>query len=322
MQRRRDRAKTAQRNFRRRQAEKTLDLNKSHKRMEKLLEQIVRAHAVDDGAALDLAVAEARTLVDVGEPQQRGDAPRNLPEPLNPVTSDRIDVNTTDNDDGIAGRFSPRLSYGLLMPEKVKITTAPVDIRQYIGPARHTVAGCIMWTCLDYAVTIMKQTGGEPVKGTSPRDLQPQSPAHQLFKGALSHSKPLHDIAYIMDLIEARIEFRDRGYMRSDCRGADEVSRRILETSVHDELRCRGVKMDQWWTALEIEAYIWDLVTGFGYRPLQKALEISIESVVPLAKALASRAVCFGNGPRWNQNHVTEFTRVWAQTVNEALSQR
>lgn len=280
----------------------------------------MRAHAEDDQLALGQAVAEAGTVVSIdGSSQTRQSSQEEHESSMAETAAPLAEMRPCTPTESTLGRFSPRLNYSLPWPETVKILTPPVDIRQCVGDGRHTVAGCIMWTCLDYALAVTKDAA---IKHTlaGPQDLPPQSPAQKFFDVALSHSKPLHDIAYMLELVEARIELRDTGYMRSDSRGANEVSRRILEGSVQDDLRERGVKMEQWWTVSDIEAYIWDLLDASRSFGLQRSLKTSTAVVMPLAKSLAPRSVCFGDGPRWNAKNVAILARTWVQTVNEIFT--
>jgi hypothetical protein len=154
--------------------------------------------------------------------------------------------------------------------------------------------------------------------------------SHGVWQRALGHSKPLQDLAYLEALLDARLEFRRLGYMSQDTpprspphaagqspparltkSGTDEAARQLVEGQVIHGLMARGVNLNDHWTALEIEQYIRVCVGRERFAALQQALTSTLvhplqsqqveelESIRMLANSLASRAVCFGDGPRW-----------------------
>lgn len=179
-----------------------------------------------------------------------------------------------------------------------------------------------MRACLDYACSIMGEAAVTESDGRRLLQCLPsETAARQLVNGALRYVEPCRDIAYRMVLVEARVEFRNLGYMRSDNRRADEISRRTLETSVRKALRMRSVRMNEWWTALNIEAYIQRKMGVLPFSRLQRSLldddSTGSRIVSALAQILAPRAVCFGNGPRWSRPHVIMLVDTWVQGMND-----
>ncbi|EXJ87881.1 hypothetical protein A1O1_04808 [Capronia coronata CBS 617.96] len=238
-----------------------------------------------------------------------------------------------------SGRMSPRFDYGVWIdPDRfLKNFEPPIDIAPYLGRGEYTIAGHIAWACLDLGYTylqdIMEQRALTPIFNTTtasltpeqdseadyPRSLPPNSGARRLFDLALRHSMPLHDLDYIIAMVEARIEFRRLGYMRRDNPGADAVKRELLQGRVFEDHRKRGVRMDQWWSAMDIERYIERTMGVYEFASFQAALRARQEAhtnlLMPLAHSLAQRAICFGDGPRWRADHVAMFARTWISMV-------
>ncbi|KAJ9603429.1 hypothetical protein H2200_012207 [Cladophialophora chaetospira] len=340
-QSRRDRGKIAQRNFRKREADKVSDLKKTHERLRRLVQEVVLASRDDDQTALNHAIAEAGRAIGLEENDSSDSKSRSLSQEhgtstafvSNAVTFE-IPEKLFDGDPrrppichNRSGRMSPRFDYGIWIdPERFfKILEPSADIRPYVGTRRHTVAGHITWATLDYGYAclreaIMFQMGRDIDIEELPESLPPGSAARRLFDVSVRHTKQLHDIAYIMDLVEARLEFDKLGYMRSNTRGADEPSRQVLEGQVLGGLRARGVRLDQWLSALDIEAHIRHQMGILEFSAFQTALSqkqsIQTQLLMPLARTLAHRGVCFGDGPRWNVTYVTALVHAWVSHIS------
>ncbi|OAG38516.1 hypothetical protein AYO21_07338 [Fonsecaea monophora] len=371
-QRRRDKGKVAQRNFRKRQAEKALELKQNHKQLRHLVETVVLAHRDGDTATLSQAIAQAGRAIGVGLDGDRMDRVderaqsdpshtsmegvvtgiSNIIRPVCAATTEySVEPTVTDRDTGQSllqlsqprsGRFSPRLDYGIwLDPERfLKIVDPPLDIRPYIGARKHTVAGRIAWAALDYGYACLQEammtsqpattftastaTGARKSKADWLTLLPPESAGRRAFDRSLRHSTPLHDVAYMMDLVAARIEFRQQGYMRANTRGADEIARQAMAGSVAAELRVRGVRMDQWWSALDIEAHVQTEMGVWDFAAWQMALcggnqetnNSHAELIMPLVESLGHSGVCFGDGPRWHVPRVKALVRAWWSQVS------
>ena len=345
LQQRRESGKVAQRNFRNRQAAKALELKQQHENLRSIVERIVLAQRDNDQTSLNHAIVEAGKAVgvEVGACSQSTipDCPKDTHTSLDPRSSSGIHtspsvlLDTARPGESVrrshSGRLSPRLDYGLwLDPDRfLKIFEPPTDIRPYIGPGMYTVAGHIAWACLDYghaclreAIMMIEMHDGMH-RGDLGSSLPPGSAARRAFDLSLRHSKPLHDITYIMALVEARMEFRRLGYMQSDSSGADESTRQIMEERVSGELHSKGVKMDQWWSALEIEAHVRQRLGILEFSAFQTALcnqeATETQLMMPLAQTLAHRGVCFGDGPRWNAVHVMTLVSEWAHHMTTVV---
>ncbi|OAL40684.1 hypothetical protein AYO20_00420 [Fonsecaea nubica] len=360
MQRRRDQGKVAQRNFRKREAEKALELKQNYKQLRHLVENVVLAHRDRDQATLSEAIAEAGRAIGLDGVDERAqydpshisiEAISNIRPACAATIQGPVEPTATDRDTGRwspplapqprSGRFSPRLDYGIwLDPERfLKIVDPPLDILPYIGAGKHTVAGRIAWATLDYGYACLQEammTSTQPTTTTatgptgptkSTADwltlLPPESAARRAFDRSLRHSTPLHDVAYMMDLVAARIEFRQRGYMRAHTRGADEISRQIMAGSVADELRVRGVRMDRWWTALDIQVHVQAEMGVLDFAAWQMALCSNQETdnghaglIMPLVESLSRSGVCFGDGPRWHAPLVKALVGAWWSQVS------
>lgn len=331
LQRRRDRGKVAQRAFRKRQADKATEQRRNHERLERLVHEIVVAHGREDRAQLDRAVAEAGALLGISPPQSKASSPaREVADDTQIISSVNDAVSShpsLEAGNSQTGRFSPRLDYGLLWLEPdrfMKIFDPPSDIRPYIGTGKDTVAGHVMWACLDHGLAVLRQSitdaafGDEAVRHLSPS-------AQQLFSFALGHMEPLPDVEYVMAMLEARHEFREMGYMRSDNSGADEDRRLALENTVLRSLRSKGIKFDLWWTALDISEYSRMSMGLSKFSRFQNGLldrrPTEVEAMQLLAQRLAPRAVCFGNGPRWNAVIVMSFVDSWVRAGAEFFAQ-
>jgi len=112
------------------------------------------------------------------------------------------------------------------------------------------------------------------------------------------------------------------GYMRGDNPGADAVSSQRLGQRVREDLGKRGVRKDQWWSALDIERHLGQEMGVSEFSAFQAALscqqEAQTELLKPLARSLAQRSVCCGDGPRWRADHVVRFVGAWVSLVLEA----
>lgn len=331
-------------------------LKEDHERLKRLVVTIVDAARVDDLARLNAAIIDAGRatgldithLVDIDTRPTRSLArvkqstislddartPQTFPHPPEgPMEVPPYDSQT--------GRMSPRWGYGVwLDPDRfLKIFQPPIDIVPYLGAGKHTVAGHIVWACLDYAYAclldamrkhIATSSGIPPGQGSGsdhyPHSLPPNSAARALFDHSLRHSKPLHDVAYIAALLEARMEFRRMGYMRADNPGANAESREMLQRRVFEDFEKRGVRMDQWWSALDVQKYIGQKMEVCEFAAFQAALrceqEAQIQLLRPLARTLAQSGVCFGDGPRWRADHVVMVVNAWARAVSDQRATR
>lgn len=319
-------------------------MKRNHEQLKRLVREIVLARRDDDLVTLNQAIAEAGTAIGLLDNTPPPSEPRSCSfeqnESTNVVSNSSVlqssgnvfdeDVHQHSLANPRSGRFSPRLDYGLWIDQDrfIKIFEPPLDIRPYIGPGRHTVAGYITWACLHYGYACLQEAMttltyvGQDVKGDLVRSLPPGSASRQAFDLSLRHSRHLHDIAFITALVKARIDFHDLGYTQSNTRGSDEISRQTLEGRVKADLRNRGVRMDQWWSALDIEAHLRTRIGVLKFSTLQRALvnEQAMETqlIMPLAQSLAHRAVCFGEGPRWNTIDVTALVSAWVSHVTTA----
>lgn len=315
-----------------------------------MVEEIVLASRADDRVLLNHAITEASEAVGLT-------LDRSLPSPKSSHLQDDSSVavarSTQRNQETLrdlstksfrqpsvchnnSGRFSPRLDYGMWIdPDRfVRIIEPPEDIRPYVGSKKHTVAGRIAWACLDYGYACLQEA---MMYQMSPRVLAAEhvnddddvlflsipsdSACRRLFNLSLRHSKPLHDIEYILALVEARMEFRNMGYMRSNTRGSDEISRQVMQDCVLNGLRARGVRMEKWWTALDIEVYIQQRMGILEFSSFQAALydeqAPQTELMMPLAQTLAHQGVCFGDGPRWNAANVMTLVDAWIRHISD-----
>jgi hypothetical protein len=173
-----------------------------------------------------------------------------------------------------------------------------------------------MIACLRYASAIMQQA----TQSTTPAA---RAESTRLLSVGLGHSKHLQNIEFMLCLVEARLEFYSRQHIRSHIRGADEIARQTLEDAVVQDLRSRGIQEKDWWTALQIEAFIRSEMGQGPYLKLQGWLSdkqgVVSQLVAVLTQSLAPKAVCFGNGPRWFAAHAAILTRTWVLTVNEIV---
>ncbi|KAK5047234.1 hypothetical protein LTR84_006756 [Exophiala bonariae] len=341
LRRRRDNGKVAQRNFRTRQAEKASELKQNYEQLKRIVETIVLAHGEHDQAKLNDAIAQAgqATGLEVVERCALSTSPKAsivvakrpglvhgsaVAASAQPTTRD---IYRESFYQPRSGRFSPRLGYGIwLEPERfLKILDPPLDILPYVGAGKYTVAGRIAWASLDYGYACLQEAMIARATNTIPKDdwiasLPPESAARRAFDRSLRHSKPLHDVAYMMDLVEARIEFREQGYMRGNTRGGDEVSRQVMQGSVAHDLRARRVRMDQWWTALDIEAHLQAVMGVDDFSALQIALcsqeADQAQMFMPLARSLGHNGVCFGDGPRWHAPSVKALVSAWLDQIS------
>ncbi len=226
-----------------------------------------------------------------------------------------------------SGRMSPRFNYGLwLDPARgLKIYKPPIDIAPYLGVGMYNVAGRINWACLDYGYACLQEAFEKDWgKQMCPESLPPNSASRIFVEQILRHPKPLHDVAFLFALLEAREEFRRLGYMRGDRLGANVESSQILDRRLREDFRSRGIKRDEYWSPLDVERYIQKKMGFFEFLAFQSALSCeeiegpNMEVLRPLTATLVQSSTCLGDGPRWKVSHAMRAVDAWACTVGRS----
>jgi hypothetical protein len=221
---------------------------------------------------------------------------------------------------GQSGHMSPRLDYGLWPDQDrfPRVFLPPDDIVPFLGARMNTFAGYIAWACLEYAYSCLRKAIWK--HRAAERHLLPPGVAARTFLSqSLRPSKQLHVVAYIAARVEARLEFRELGYIRGDNPAVNieydqMIARRTLQSFLDKE-----VELDQWWLVSDIERYAIEKIGVARFAVFQAALgrgeATYIQALRPLTRALAQSFVCAGEGARWRADHVITVVDAWIYTV-------
>ncbi|KAI1377160.1 hypothetical protein F4677DRAFT_444964 [Hypoxylon crocopeplum] len=349
LQRRRERGKLAQRAFRKRQSKASRDKRDETQKLKAAIEEIVRAAGHNDHPELLRAIREAAETAgldaqpllvnDSGGDTEDSTIARTsppLPEPRDLVSvSGNSPLRTTDTpqemaipniqtecwlndraqtppETGVAlGWMSPRLDYGLWFDtcRFVRTEEPPQDIVPYLGKGKNTFAGRLFWTCVDYLLKLCRKA--ESYERTNPRLAKE---VKEKIWSMIQHSPPLHNVRYILALAEARLEFRDRGYIEGDNPAGDSDSAKLLFGHVIADYTSRGEDTTVWLSPIEVECELRRRLSHSSFSHLEHALQLwdtnqgkgpLAEVVEPLIQRLVCNSICFGDGPRWRIDHVS-----------------
>ncbi|TAQ88309.1 hypothetical protein B7494_g3362 [Chlorociboria aeruginascens] len=348
LRRRREQGKVSQRAFRERQSAAVRKLKEEHEELKILVAGIVDSARIDDRVQLNAAIVKAGSAAGLNV---TGLAARQPLAPEDTIIGQEIaELYDTELPQDFSsqvvpvsvqhysqiGRMSPRFDYGLWLDADriLKIFQPPIDIVPYVGTGAHTIAGKINWACLDYAIVLLQETSGKRITlsmspgqvSDYPQSLPRNPEARDFFDRSLRHSEPLHDIAYLAALVEARMDFRALGYMRGDHLGANEELRESRYQGLLGEFLKNGIRMNEWWSPLQIERYIEEKMGVFEFVAFQAAVNCEgVEGVEmgilrPMIQTLARTGVCFGDGARWKADYAMEIVDTYLFSVSRVTN--
>ncbi|KAI1463382.1 uncharacterized protein F4812DRAFT_245454 [Daldinia caldariorum] len=350
LRRRRERGKLAQRAFRKRQNNTTRDKHDETRRLKEAISKIVRVARHDDRPELVEAIREAAEMTGLDKQaiaklyddeegnQTKRTAKTSQPSPdsrhLLPaerVPSTELSTNAQEIPLSIgtrAGwilktqdpvplgrgsdvrRTSTRLDYGMWFDTSrfIRAEQPPSDIIPYLGKGKNTFAGRLFWTCGELLLEQCRRV--EMYEHTNPKLA---GEAKRVIWNMVQHSKPLHNIRYIIALAEARREFRDRGYIEGNNPAGEIDSAFILQEQVMNDYKAKGKDVAVWLSPMAVELELRKCLSPESSRQLDRVLQLGdsnqvesplLDMIQSLIWKLAATYICFGDGPRWRTDHV------------------
>ncbi|KAK6951603.1 hypothetical protein Daesc_006125 [Daldinia eschscholtzii] len=349
LRRRRERGKLAQRAFRKRHNKTTRDKHDETQRLKEAISKIVRVARHDDRPELVKAIREAAgvtgldeqtttELYDEGrtqaertaEPSQSSSGSRHTL-PVVGVSSTELGTKAQGMPLSIGTRMgwvlktqdpaplgrgsdvewtSTRLDYGLWFDTSrfIRADKPPSDIIPYLGKGMHTFAGRLFWACGELMLEQCRRV--ELYEHTNPRKARE---AQEVIWNMVQHSKPLHNVRYIIALAEARREFRDRGYIEGNNPAGEIDSAFILQEQVMNDYKSKGEDTTGWLSPMAVELELRKCLSLESSRRLDRVLQTwdsnqvegpLLDMIQSLIWKLAASYICFGDGPRWRTDRI------------------
>lgn len=328
-QSKRERGRVAQREYRKRHNSKFQSLQDENQRLKDAIQKIstVASTSGHRGQELEDAISEAVSIAGVQTVDQRpveevgssqDDEATSLvhlpltretvPEEWLPPNRSETGGNSLLQDFHAPSMLSQQL--WLDTDRLVRIYDAPSDVIPYLGDGLLTVAGCLYWACTNRAVSLWRK-----IKNLQEPNFSDQSRLDRMF----NHSKHLSDHNFLMSLAQARLDFRNQGYIErlheQDYHADNEAMAEVrkLVTREHAEKR----EDLQWWRSpREVESCIRQHLTADELAHLQEVVEgrgstKAVRAFSSLFETLAQNFVCFGNEPRWNVVHISMTLGAW-----------
>jgi hypothetical protein len=173
----------------------------------------------------------------------------------------------------------------------------PPDVVRYLGPSAYSVAGQLYWGAIafSYAVT----------KASSCRHPPPGAiAAVEGMYGAALHMLPIDEIIW---LLQVRLAFRKTNSVEAEY--FQRYQRTTIPTSVLLVLRHRS--RTDYLDSFEVERELRDKL-GSDFRIFEAAFydrksRNYNSKLRDLAMALIHKAICWGDGPRWNSDEVSSL---------------
>ncbi|KAK2063067.1 hypothetical protein LY76DRAFT_642733 [Colletotrichum caudatum] len=330
--RRRTRGVIAQREYRKRHASKVQALQDENRKLKDAIADIHRASqgfdAITDrlsaalskarelagisdatpaaAAAAAAAVADSDTEFDGAWQVARSPPVQSAqPNPSPPVADIPPDSAYRPDDGPRGGKLSPRLDYGLWLETDrlVRIMEPPSDIMPYIGEGRHTMAGFIFWSTVDYTVDLWNARSA--------------APATRHLDRIFGSSRTLADREYVMSMAQLRLDYKRKGYMfRKLSERFDRSAMADLYKLVRHDYETKGVPPRYWKTPAEVAGNLLGHLTPDEAARFQAVLEgrgarADEEMMRGMSAWLAQNFVCFGDGPRWSNIAVSVGLGSW-----------
>ncbi|KAI9149581.1 hypothetical protein HJFPF1_11636 [Paramyrothecium foliicola] len=330
---RKERGKLAQREYRKRHANKFHGLQEENKRLRDAIVSISDAVAAHgrSWAQLEAALAQARDVAGL-EPLELAPAPSSA-EPLVNTTTSTTTTNATTP--AFSAFSSPPVtdpdiraasSSGAGTSDPVRLVQ-PDSPAPYLNDGLTTLAGVLSWACTTYTVTLWRTIH----RGGATTQLEDFVDEHML--GAL---RIMTDQAYLASLARSRLDdrankgcvFRRLGSL-ADVETLRERYRKI--TAPPDSRERLGIvgKPEVWRSAREVEDHLRRQATPEEYARVQAVIQgrASDYDVLCVGRAivgLCGNFVCSSDGPRWHAMFMTMgvglmLRRLRGESVIDAL---
>lgn len=206
--------------------------------------------------------------------------------------------------------MSPRLDYGLWVdPETlIRVIEPPVDIMPYLGNGMTTLAGCIFWSAMNYTIDLWNSRSA-PLSS-------------KRLDYMFNHSKHLTDRDFLISLAQARLDYKEKGYMYAKLTEQFErnAMSRLFQLVKSDYDRQK--QPSRWWKRPEeVAACIFDEMNPSQRARFQdvidgKGTKADQDYMRPLITWLSQNFICFGDGPRWSSIFVSVAIGSWLNELN------
>ncbi|CAJ2510432.1 Uu.00g051350.m01.CDS01 [Anthostomella pinea] len=227
-----------------------------------------------------------------------------------------------------------RLDYSVWIDASrfMRLINPPAGIVPYLGEGRHSFAGRVFWACCHYTANLCELA-------LPYRHAQLRPPAYAVQRGKeadarlrklIQHSPPLQNVRYIKAMADARLEYREQGYIEGpNAAAGEEDSAALLQLQVAADYAERGEDQSKWLSPSAVEYHLRRQLGSVGFSRLEHTLRScdagadsgSLSNVdggglpvvrdqVPilvrlLVQKLAETFICFGDGPRWRTERVS-----------------
>ncbi|KAI0144937.1 hypothetical protein BJ166DRAFT_81636 [Pestalotiopsis sp. NC0098] len=353
LKRRRERGRSAQAAFRKRQALAAQQTQQENKQLREALASIASVARHDDRRALVSAITRAAGAagVDVGHlrPPPTSPRPPVMHEQIGPVPvhehsgeSENSGSNALSLGSGssrpsaeaprekadlvVARAFSQRPAFRAtrcmmwMNPMRyIRIDKPPEDIVPYLGDGADTLAGRLFWAVMEHARADCHHEHHA--------NLREPAVENGCLRRMVLHSPSMQTVSHglIKAMVEARLEYRYLGYISAEYAGAaDPDTMKSMRRNVVAEFRSRGQDVSVWVDAIGVEARVRSFLGPEVFIVLEQAARspdstTAHKSLSRAVDMLVANFICFGDGPRWNLQAVENIFSAW---LSRLLSSR
>lgn len=197
----------------------------------------------------------------------------------------------------------------------MRVDDPPEDIIPYLGGGANSVAGKLFWTVMEHAKS-------ECHHMHHPRDREAFN-SNPCFRRMMEHSAVLTGIshAFLKAMVEARLEYRQLGYISAEYASAAEFDTGLsMHYKVLEDYVMRGKDANLWLTPMTVEARARSILGSQGFALLEEATKqpentTLSRSVFIVLNKLVETFICFGDGPRWGVQVVDDTLTDWLARV-------
>ncbi|KAK9781474.1 hypothetical protein SCAR479_01345 [Seiridium cardinale] len=313
---RRERGKLAQRAFRQRQIDTIGDLREENKRLRDAIVSICRAAAADE-TTLGLAIRDARKVAHIEDGEEALGALAQPSEDHEARHSDLLAGGPHGFDFFDPYQAQPQRhnlpNMGNISSFDadcyLNITSAPEDIAPFLGSAAYSVAGQIHWVTLAYSYSVIKAL----------RTATPSSDACRFASRIFGRVLRQISLEGLLAILHARLVYRKEGLLTGndhparDPRLAKALMLSIVDLCAPEPKRCFLSAFD---VADRLRDELGAEFPVFEAVLCGKVTDYRSAIMRDIMRELASKAICYGDGPRWNPHDVVSVSRRWFSESN------
>ncbi|KAK5691542.1 hypothetical protein LTR97_011535 [Elasticomyces elasticus] len=199
------------------------------------------------------------------------------------------------------GRFSPRLTYGILgMPSaglQVTLRQPPSDILPYLTDQTGDFARVLYWQTMDWSY----ETGQELYHLSQQRQLK----LADLETHALAATFLAGGMKAVLARLDFRLGFHRHGAVPSDHEGNDQAAFRSLHRKILSQMQQQNINMREYLDATEVESLLQQRLHALEPGWQRSGNDGGHSAITDeLVSRLKSVAICLGEGPRWRRDVV------------------